>query len=35
MGEKLVKNIQPENKNNEALPERLELQWSGIKYTFS
>ena len=35
MGEKLVKNIQTENKNNEVLPERLELQWSGIKYTFS
>jgi len=35
LGEKLIKNIQPENKNNEVLPERLELQWSGIKYTFS
>jgi len=35
LGEKFVKNIQTENKNNEALPERLELQWSGIKYTFS
>ena len=35
MGEKLVKNIQTENKNNEVLPERLVLQWSGIKYTFS
>lgn len=35
MGEELVKNIQIENKNNEVLPERLELQWSGIKYTFS
>ena len=35
MGENLVKNIQTENKNNEVLPERLELQWSGIKYTFS
>ena len=35
MGEKLVKSIQTENKNNEVLHERLELQWSGIKYTFS
>jgi len=35
LGEKLVKNIQTENKNNEVLSERLELQWSGIKYTFS
>ena len=35
MGEKLVKNIHTENKNNEILPERLELQWSGINYTFS
>jgi len=35
MGEKLVKNIQTKNRNNEVLPERLELQWSGIKYTFS
>jgi len=35
LGEELVKNIQIENKNNEVLPERLELQWSGIKYTFS
>ncbi len=35
MGEKLVKTIQTENKNNNVLPERLELQWSGIKYTFS
>ncbi len=35
MGEKLVKNIQTDYKNNEVLPERLELQWSGIKYTFS
>ena len=35
MGENLIKNIQTENKNNEVLPERLELQWSGIKYTFS
>ena len=35
MGEKLVKNIQTENKNSKILPERLILQWSGIKYTFS
>lgn len=35
MGEKLVKNIQTDNKDNEILPKRLELQWSGIKYTFS
>ena len=35
MGEQLVKNIQTENENNEVLPERLELQWSGIKYSFS
>jgi len=35
LGEKLVKNIQTENENNEILPERLELQWSGIKYIFS
>ena len=35
LGEKLVKNIRTEYKNNDALPERLELQWSGIKYTFS
>jgi exosortase/archaeosortase family protein len=35
LGEKLVKNIHTENKNNEILPERLELQWSGINYAFS
>ncbi len=35
MGEKLVKNIQTDNNDNEILPKRLELQWSGIKYTFS
>jgi len=35
LGEKLVKTIQNENKNKEILPKRLELQWSGIKYTFS
>ena len=35
MGEKLVRNIQTEKKNNKVIPERLELQWSGIKYTFS
>ncbi len=35
MGESLIKNIQTENKNNEVLSEKLELQWSGIKYTFS
>ncbi len=35
MGEKLVRNIQTEDKNNENLTERLELQWFGIKYTFS
>jgi hypothetical protein len=35
LGEKLVKNIQTENKNNKVLTERLELEWSSIKYTFS
>jgi len=35
LGEKLVKSIHTENKNNGVLPERLELQWLGIKYTFT
>ena len=35
MGENLVKNIQAEDENNQIRSQRLYLQWSDIKYTFS
>lgn len=35
MGENLIKTIQTDDKNNGILPEKLEVQWLGIKYLFS
>ncbi len=35
MGENLVKNIQAEDENNQIRSQRLYIQWSDIKYTFS